>query len=420
MGVTISTHNGSAVAREHNVRNYKVVSKEPHIDLNGLHETWIDEPVRQSYERLFGEAVAEYNAKQSRPERRISSYYNDICKDKKKHPVYEMIIGIYGKNEDGTSICSAEQGKEIMREFVDTWKRRNPNLALIGAYYHADEEGEPHVHLDYIPVAHGYSRGLQTQTGLVKALEEQGITKTGKETAQILWEKQENDYLTALCESAGLTVNHPRAEGRMHLDTQTLKLKTRAEQLEQTVSSYDRQIRQIEDKTAVATTQLADINSQITEKTAELQNLSNLKTNISGMYNEIDRFKADKKSVPFSKPKRVSVDEKQLDDIIELAKQGLSERTKNYQLVSKMQDMIPKDAHKRELKERDDEISSLKEQLNTWDSAYNRVKQAVQNLHLGSQVNEELRRMQREEQEQSRSSEREQQTQQKKKSSPKR
>ena len=418
MGVTISTHNGSAVAREHNVRNYKVVSKEPHIDLNGLHETWIDEPVRQAYERLFGEAVAEYNAKQSRPERRISSYYNDICKDKKKHPVYEMIIGIYGKNEDGTSICSAEQGKEIMREFVDTWKQRNPNLALIGAYYHADEEGEPHVHLDYIPVAHGYSRGLQTQTGLVKALEEQGITKTGKETAQILWEKQENDYLTALCESAGLTVNHPRAEGRMHLDTQTLKLKTRAEQLEQTVSSYDRQIRQIEDKTAVATTQLADINSQITEKNAELQNLSNLKTNISGMYDEIDRFKADKKSIPFSK--RVSVDEKQLDEIIELAKQGLSERTKNYQLVSKMRDMIPKEAHKSKLKERDDEISSLNDQLDTCVSAYNRVKQAVHNLHLGSQINEELRRMQSEEQEQSRSSEREQQTQQKKKSSPKR
>lgn len=418
MGVTISTHNGSAVAREHNVRNYKVVSKEPHINLNGLHETWIDEPVRQAYERLFGEAVAEYNSKQSRPERRISSYYNDICRDKKKHPVYEMIIGIYGKNEDGTSICSAEQGKEIMREFVDTWKQRNPNLALIGAYYHADEEGEPHVHLDYIPVAHGYSRGLQTQTGLVKALEEQGITKTGKETAQILWEKQENDYLTALCESAGLTVNHPRAEGRMHLDTHTLKLKTRVEQLEQTVSSYDREIRQIESKTDVATTRLADINSQITEKNAELQNLSNLKTNISGMYSEIDSFKADKKSIPFSK--RVSVEEKQLDDIIELAKQGLSERTKNYQLVSEMRDLIPKEAHKSELKERDDEISRLKDQLNTCVSAYNRVKQAIHNLHLASQINEELRRMQREEQEQSRSSEREQQTQQKKKYSPKR
>lgn len=233
MGVTISTHNGSAVSREHNIRNPKVVSKEPHIDMNGSHEVWIDEPVRKAYDRLFGEAVEAYNAKQARPERQIKSYYSDICKDSKKHPVYEMIIGIYGKNEDGSPICSAEQGKEIMRKFVEEWRERNPNLELIGAYFHADEpNAEPHVHLDYIPVAHGYTRGLETQTGLVKALGEQGFEKKGKATAQIQWEKRENDYLTSLCEAVGLCVEHPRQEGRQHLATQKLKLQSRINQLE--------------------------------------------------------------------------------------------------------------------------------------------------------------------------------------------
>lgn len=233
MGVTISTHNGSAVSREHNIRNPKVVSKEPHIDMNGSHEVWIDEPVRKAYDRLFGEAVEAYNAKQARPERQIKSYYNDICKDSKKHPVYEMIIGIYGKNEDGSPICSAEQGKEIMRQFVDNWQERNPNLELIGVYFHADEPGaEPHVHLDYIPVAHGYTRGLETQTGLVKALGEQGFEKKGKATAQIQWEKRENDYLTSLCEAVGLRVEHPRQEGRQHLATQEMKLQSRINELE--------------------------------------------------------------------------------------------------------------------------------------------------------------------------------------------
>lgn len=234
MGVTISTHNGSAVRREHNIRNEKVVSKEPHIDPNGIHETWIDEPVRKAYNRLFGAAVEEYNSKQARPERRIKSYYNDVCKNRKKHPVYEMIIGIYGKNEDGSPICSAEQGKEIMRKFVKEWQERNPNLELIGAYYHGDEpDGEaPHVHIDYIPVAHGYKRGLETQTGLVKALGEQGFEKIGKTTAQIQWEQRENDCLTKLCEDMGLTVDHPKIEGRKHIDTQVLKLQSRIEELE--------------------------------------------------------------------------------------------------------------------------------------------------------------------------------------------
>lgn len=54
-----------------------------------------------------------------------------------------------------------------MRKFVEEWQERNPNLELIGAYYHGDEPGaEPHVHLDYIPVAHGYTKGIETQTGL--------------------------------------------------------------------------------------------------------------------------------------------------------------------------------------------------------------------------------------------------------------
>ena len=234
MGVTISTHNGSDVRREHNIRNEKVVSKEPHIDPNGIHETWIDEPVRKAYDRLFGAAVEEYNSKQARPERRIKSYYNDVCKDSKKHPVYEMIIGIYGKNEDGSPICSAEQGKEIMRKFVEEWQERNPNLELIGAYYHGDEpDGEaPHVHIDYIPVAHGYKKGLETQTGLVKALGEQGFEKIGKATAQIQWEQRENDCLTRLCEDMGLTVDHPKIEGRKHIETQVLKLQSRIEELE--------------------------------------------------------------------------------------------------------------------------------------------------------------------------------------------
>ena len=233
MPVTISTHNGTSVAREHNIRNKKVVSKENHINPDGIHETWVDEPIRQAYERLFGESVRNYNNKQTRPDRKINSYYNTICKDKKKHPVYEMIIGVYGKSEDGSPICSIEQGKEIMKKFVDTWQERNPNLELIGAYYHADENGEPHVHLDYVPVAHGYIKGMETQTGLVKALSEQGFEKNGRATAQIQWEKRENDYLTNLCEDVGLTVIHPQIEGRKHIETQTFKLQKQIEELQE-------------------------------------------------------------------------------------------------------------------------------------------------------------------------------------------
>lgn len=218
--VTISTHNGSAVHQGHNVRQENIVSKEEHIDPNGIHEVWKHEPVRQAYHRLFDDAVREYNEKQTREDRQIKNYYNKMRDSDTQHPAYEMIIGVYPQAGEQ---MTEEQGRAILKEFCDTWQERNPNLEMIGAYYHADEEGEPHVHIDYIPVAHGYTRGMETQAGLVKALGEMGFEKQGRATAQIQWEQRENAFLDKLCRGHGLEVSHPKQEGREHLHTETYK-----------------------------------------------------------------------------------------------------------------------------------------------------------------------------------------------------
>lgn len=223
--VTISTHNGSAYRREHNKRNPSVVAKEDHIRADGTFEIWKDESAKEAYKRIFGKAVEEYNEKQTKPERKISSYYKKIEEDEKKHTVYEMIIGVYGKDEQGKPICSKEDGKTILRTFVDTWPKRNPSLEMIGAYYHDDEEGEPHVHIDYIPVATGYSVGPSVQSSISKALQNQGFTRQGRQTEQILWEARENQYFGALCAAKGLTVAHPGGKAE-HLNTEIFK-KTR-------------------------------------------------------------------------------------------------------------------------------------------------------------------------------------------------
>lgn len=218
--VTISTHNGSTVHQAHNIRAEKTVSKEEHINPTGIHETWVHESERQAYHRLFDDSVKAYNETQTRADRQIKNYYNTVRDDVKKHTSYEMIIGVYP--EKGTFMDENTQ-REILKTFVDGWKERNPNLELIGAYYHADEQGEPHCHIDYIPVAHGYSRGMETQTGLVKALGEMGFEKVGKATAQIQWERRENECLEKLCKERGLEVSHPKQEGREHLHTETYK-----------------------------------------------------------------------------------------------------------------------------------------------------------------------------------------------------
>lgn len=258
--ITISTHNGSQVSRQHNLRNPKVIVKEDHIDPNGHFEVWKDENPKEAYERLFGDAVRAYNTKQTREERKITDYYRQVCQDKKKHPVYELIIGIYGKKADGSPICSKNDGKRIMRAFVEDWERRNPQLKVIGAYYHCDESvgvnGSQvgHVHIDYIPVGDGFSRGLATQSSLTRALEQQGFISQGmNNTAQIQWEARENQYLSALCTHAGFEVIHGKG-GQSHLDTATykkskelLELQERQAELTQNIAKSEQEYKELQD-----------------------------------------------------------------------------------------------------------------------------------------------------------------------------
>lgn len=206
--VTIATHNGSSIAREHNRRNRKITNKENHIDQDGWHEVWHDETERAAYHRLFDGAVKRYNDKQTRSDRHIKNYYKSVAEDAKKHTAYEIIVGVYGKQDDK---IDPETSRAILHKYFAEWQQRNPNLELIGAYFHADEPGgQPHVHIDYIPVAHGYTRGMDTQTAIDRALREQGFQCKGKLTPQIAWERSENEALESICRSHGLDVEHPQ------------------------------------------------------------------------------------------------------------------------------------------------------------------------------------------------------------------
>lgn len=156
---------------------------------------------------MFGQAVADYNSKQTRADRKIENYYNKIHESKKQHPVYEVIVQVGSKDNPVSDATS----KEILREYYSTWDERNPNLELIGAYLHPDEKGSIHLHCDYVPVAE-YEKGLAVRAGLNRAFEAQGFEKAGKSTPQMQWEKSENAYLERLCRDRGLEVEHPERD----------------------------------------------------------------------------------------------------------------------------------------------------------------------------------------------------------------
>lgn len=167
--------------REHNIRDEHYCDKQEHIIKNGHHEIWIDIPPKKAYEQIFGEAFKEYNDKQKKKSRKFNSYWEKVKKSKDLVPVREALITI-GNVEN---MPSPEVQREIYKAFLEEFQKRNPNMKVIGAYYHNDEmrnngkgsfvKGASHLHLDYIPVAYNCNRGQKIQNSMNGALLEQGI-----------------------------------------------------------------------------------------------------------------------------------------------------------------------------------------------------------------------------------------------------
>ena len=103
-------------------------------------------------------------------------------------------------DENGNLSEAAKVARDILDEYARTFQERNPNLILFNAVLHMDE-ATPHLHLDYIPVAHGYKTGLSTRNSLTKGLQEMGIAPavSKSDTETMHWQERERAYISELC-----------------------------------------------------------------------------------------------------------------------------------------------------------------------------------------------------------------------------
>ena len=74
---------------------------------------------------------------------------------------------------------AAEVATWVLKDYVKKFQLRNPQLYVIGAYIHLDEE-TPHLHLNFVPWVSGCKRGLETKTSLKAALATRGFACEGK------------------------------------------------------------------------------------------------------------------------------------------------------------------------------------------------------------------------------------------------
>lgn len=161
------------IKHNNRIMSEKEKERNPHIDYSRSHENkyLIQEDIRDLYEREFGEALKKYNAKQKRKDRKIDDYYKHIQSSKKTSTQQEIIVQV-GDKDDFDNPDNWELANEVLEEWFQGFEERNPNLKVYNAVIHNDE-ASPHLHINFVPVASGYKRGLEKQVSFDRAIKQQ-------------------------------------------------------------------------------------------------------------------------------------------------------------------------------------------------------------------------------------------------------
>ncbi len=419
-------HNDKLMNLKHNNRSFDErewgQTTNKHIDrsLSQYNTTFIKEDIKQAYEKVFGEALKEYNEKQKKKSRRIDDYYEyikekvDKAKGKKKgNTTYnlqdEVILTIgnkemwdnihqsfhdhykdHEKAEEAFIQYKKQESDATFKEFLDEFQAKHKHLYVFNAVAHYDEKGAPHMHMNFFGMAEGLEKGLRIQPRTTRAIaqdldgdfyekmqatskaknefekENRRRKKAGLELLQAdrkaFMSASADVYTQFLIESKQIFIEKARAHGFEYVPGETNPIKDLhtfkklAQKAEQEAKEKAKKL-------------LAKANKEINEyKEAKLSDIDKEAGNKQAKIKELDKDLAEKKS-------KVEA----LENATEMAAKAKDEASReeriarqNAEIAQKQADSFKaelerikseKTAQEAEIKERKEEISELNEQI---------------------------------------------------------
>ena len=274
--ISFMTGKGSV---NHNSRKFHAKNTDP--ERSCLNVEYCNENVKDVYHELFDEALARYNEKQTRSDRRIDDYYEKIRSGKQERPFHEIILQIGDKDNMGAKTENGQLAAKVLDKYMWDFQRRNPTLRVFSAYLHMDE-ATPHLHIDFVLYTTGSKRGLDTRVSLKQALSALGFKGgTRRETELNQWVAYEKEQLAAVMLEHGIEWEK-KGTHEKHLSVLDFEKKERAKEvaeLEQSISDGKERLSdiQIQHRKAVQETeQIRQKDEAIRQEVSELSETSDL------------------------------------------------------------------------------------------------------------------------------------------------
>lgn len=274
--ISFMTGKGSV---NHNSRKFHAKNTDP--ERSYLNVEYCNENLKDVYHELFDEALARYNEKQTRGNRRIDDYYEKIRSSKQEKPFHEIILQIGDKDNMGAKTENGQLAAKVLDKYMQDFQRCNPTLKVFSAYLHMDE-ATPHLHIDFVPYTTGSKRGLDTRVSLKQALSTLGFKGgTRRETELNQWVAYEKEQLAAVMLEHGIEWEQ-KGTHEKHLSVLDFEKKERAKEvaeLEQSISDGKERLSNIQiqqRKAEQKTEQIRQEGEAIRQEVSELSETSNL------------------------------------------------------------------------------------------------------------------------------------------------
>ncbi len=243
--------------------------------------------LKQLYHEQFDESLAEFNARQTRRDRKITNYQEHIRHSRQEKEFYEVLFQVGNRDDTGLDSDMCREADEVLAEYAKTFQKRNPNLILFNAVVHMDES-TPHLHLDFVPVSdEARKNGMRVRNSLTGALRQQGLSGKGiSRTITIDWLEREKEYIGQLMLEHGIEWVKLGTH-KEHLSVKEYKLEQRQKEIE----AADEILAQKQQEISSAAGQLETVHTKLAEQSRQLsegqQELSSVREQITSVQDDL-------------------------------------------------------------------------------------------------------------------------------------
>lgn len=160
---------------KHNLRKYRSsdYSQEEIVLLYGTDNLMKD--VKRVYREEFDEALKEYNAKQTREDRKIEDYFSHVA-EKQQDMAVEIIFQVGDKEFWETHQFERENINSVYDLILWYLGQYMPDFVVANAVVHYDE-ASPHMHVVGVPVGRGFKRGLEIKVSKRSVFTQETLSK---------------------------------------------------------------------------------------------------------------------------------------------------------------------------------------------------------------------------------------------------